>query len=65
MVRKLLDVSGVSQTALRHLQDFGLEVSPDFLRVDGIVRFAETFRKFSFILLGNAIVAETVDMQPS
>ena len=41
----------ISQTTLRHLQDFGLQVVPEFLRIVGIVRFAETFRKFPFVLL--------------
>ena len=36
-----------SQTAIRHLQDSGLDVSPEFLRMVTIVRFAETFRKFA------------------
>ena len=54
-----------SQTACRHLQDFNLEVSPEFLRILGIVRFTKTFRKFLFVLLGNAFVPETADIQPS
>ena len=44
--------------------DFGLEVSPEFLRIIGIVRFAETFRNFPFVLLGDAVVPESADMQP-
>ena len=31
------------QTAFRQLQDFGVEVSPEFLRIFGIVMFTETF----------------------
>ena len=37
---------------------------PEFLRVVGIVRIAETFRKLPFILLGNALVPEAADIQP-
>ena len=48
----------ISQTTLRHLQDFGLEVSAEFLRIVGIIRFAEPFRKFPFVLLDNALVPE-------
>ena len=55
----------ISQTTLRHLQDFFLEVGPEFLRIVGIVRFAETFRKFPFVLLGNALVPEPADIQPN
>ena len=53
-----------SQTALRHLQDFGLQVSSEFLRIVGIVRFAANFRKFPSVLLGNSLVPETADIQP-
>ena len=42
----------ISQTTLRHLQDFRLEVSPEFLRVVAIVVFAETFRKIPSVLPG-------------
>ena len=63
---KILKVFGRSrciwQTALRHLQDFGPEVSPVFLRIVGIVTFAETFRKVPFGLLGNVLVPETADI---
>ena len=54
-----------TQTALRYLEDFGLEFSSEFLRIVGIVRFAETFRKFPFVLLGNAFVTEMADIQPN
>ena len=55
----------ISQTTLRHLQDFGLEVSPEFLRIVGIVRFAEAFRKLPFVQLCNALVPESADIQPN
>ena len=55
----------ISQRTLRHLQDFGIDVSPEFLSIDGIVRFAETFRKFPFVLMGNALVPEPADMLPN
>ena len=54
-----------SQTVLRHLQDLVLEVSPYFLSVIGIVKFAATFRKFPFVLLSNALVPETTDIHPN
>ena len=44
------------QTALRHLRNFRLEVSPEFLRIFVIVTFAETFRNFLFVHLGVAVV---------
>ena len=50
-----------SQTAYLHLQDLGLEVGPDFLR---IVKTARTFRKFS-VVLSNSLVPETADIQPN
>ena len=53
-----------SQTALQRFQDFGLEVSAEFLRIVGIIRLAETFRKFPFVLVSNALVPETTDIQP-
>ena len=31
----------ISQTTLRDLQDFGLEIGPEFLKIVGIVRFAD------------------------
>ena len=51
------------QTALRYLQDFGLVVSLEFFKIVGIVRFNETFRKYPFVLLGNALVSETANIQ--
>ena len=48
-----------SQTTLRHLQDLGLEGSPEFFRIVGTGKFAETFREFPFVLLNNALVSET------
>ena len=52
--QKVLNVPGV---LLRH--------SPDFFKIVGIDMFAETFRNFTFLLLSNAVVSDTVDMQPS
>ena len=43
--------------------DFGLEVSPEFSRIVGIVRFAKTFHTFPLVLLGNALVPKTADIQ--
>ena len=42
----------------------GLEVGPEFFKIVGIVRFAETFRKFLFVSLGHALVLEPADIQP-
>ena len=39
----------ISQTILRHLQDFDLEVGPEFLSIVGFVTFAETFLSTSFL----------------
>ena len=55
----------ISQTNLGHLQDFDIEVCPEFRRIVGIVRFAETFHKFPFVLLGNALAPEPADIQPN
>ena len=55
MVRNLSDV----------LFDFGLEVILKFLRIVGIVRFAETFHKFPPVLLGNTLVLQTADIEPN
>ena len=63
--QKLLDVPGVSETALRYLQNFGFEVSLELVRVIGIVMFAETFRSFPFVLLGSALVQESAYIQPN
>ena len=38
---------------------------PVFLRIGGIVRFAETFRAFPFVHMGNTLVPETADFQPN
>ena len=54
-----------SETALRHLQDLGLEVSLQFLKIFKIIRSAETFRKFSFVQLSKALVPETAYIQPN
>ena len=54
--------SCISQTALRHLEDFGLEVCPDFHRIVGIDIVSETFRRFPFVFLGNALVLERADL---
>ena len=43
--------------------DLGLEVGPEFLGIVGIVRFAEPFHKFPFLLLGKAVVPEPADTQ--
>ena len=40
----------ISQTALRHLQVFGLEVGSEFLRIVGIFKFTKTFPKFPLVL---------------
>ena len=52
----------ISHTTLRQLQAFGLKVGSEFLRIVGIPRFAETFRKFPFVFLGNALVWEPADV---
>ena len=44
--------------------DLGLEVSPDFLRIVGIPRFAEIFRNCQFALLSNTLVPKTAYIQP-
>ena len=41
---------------------FGLEVKPEFLRSVGIVTFADTFRKFPFVILNKAHVPGTADI---
>ena len=51
-----------SQTAFPHVQDFGIEVRPEFFRVVGIVMSAETFLMFPFVFLGNALLPETTDI---
>ena len=43
----------------------GLQASPESLRIVGIVRFVEIFRTFPFVILGNALVPETADIQPN
>ena len=50
------------QTTLRHLPDIDLEVGAEFLSIVGIVSVAETFRKFPFVFLGNALVWEPADV---
>ena len=48
----------ISQTTVVHLQDFAHEVSPEFLRIVGIVRFAETFHP------GQRSRPKAADIQP-
>ena len=51
MVRKLLDIPGVPRREFSgHLQDLGLKVYPQSLRVGGIVKFAEGFSNFPFVV---------------
>ena len=62
LVRKLLDIPGVFRTQLSDTSRTGLEVSLEFLI--GKVGFVETFLKFPFVLLGDAVVPETANIQP-
>ena len=39
-------------------------MSLEFLKILGIVRFAEAFHKFPLVHLGNALVLETANIQP-
>ena len=66
LVRNLLDVPGVSRRQFSDtFRTLVLQVSPEFLRIVRIVRIAETFHKFPLVLLGNALVPKTADIQPN
>ena len=39
--------------------------SVQFLRIVGIVSFAETFHKFPLVFMGNALVPEMADIKPN
>ena len=69
MVRKLRRSNRTfqqyQQTALLHLKNLALHVSPDFPKVVGIVKFAEIYLKYPFVLLRNVLIPEMTDIQPN
>ena len=54
-----MDVADSSPTP----SGLSLEVVPEFRRIVGIVRFAECFRKFQFVLVNNVLVQKTAAIQ--
>ena len=65
-VRNLLDFPVVPRRQLScTLSIWVLKSVKKFLRIVGIVRLAETFRTLPFVFLSNALVSETVDIDPN
>ena len=65
LVRNFLDVQVYLANSSPTPPAFGSRSRSELIRIVGSVRFAETFRKFHFVLLSNALVLETADIQPN